>query len=93
MEQRIAWMVGLAGFSLAFTFALSECERRWQLVSRYTWLSVVCGNGLVLAFLAALIPFDAWLIVVAAFAVASAPVLVRSLARQVAIERSNEPPR
>jgi len=38
--------------------ATSRSERRWQLVQRYTWLTVVVGDALILGFLGLLVTVE-----------------------------------
>lgn len=44
-----------------------------------TWLQVVIGTGYVLAASLILVSFDAWLLIFCAFAVASLPIVFRSV--------------
>jgi hypothetical protein len=68
----------LALLSAIYAIAL-ETERGKWLATERTWVTVIIGCGIVLIVLLVVLPFESWLRVVAAFAIAGTPMAIRSL--------------
>jgi hypothetical protein len=67
-------------FLVAVAYAFSLNTPRGQVLAKeHTWATVVAGVGMVLLALTFVLPGGAVLVVVAAFAVAGGPMIVRSL--------------
>lgn len=76
-------IAGLVLSGTLYAVILEAVQQRWQLVARRTWITVVIGNALILAWLLVLLPFRQWLKVAAAFAAAGSPVVARSILHEI----------
>lgn len=68
--------------SVLYAIVLEYLERRWGVVTDYTWLSVVIGVGYTLGALA-LLDWGAARLALMVFAVASVPIIIRSLVNDI----------
>jgi hypothetical protein len=78
-----------------YAVGLEYGERRWQFVQRYTWLTAVVGDGLILAFLRLLVAlncfsFDDFTLAVYVTVVAGIPILLRELIRHLSGQLRHE---
>jgi hypothetical protein len=81
---------GLVLSGALYAVGLEFAERKWQLVSRKTWLSVVIGVVIILAWVALVLDFVTWCRVCFAFVACGSPVILRSVIRETIRERNLE---
>ena len=78
MENETKAFAALGATASAYAAALNTAPGK-KFAKEYTWASVVIGTSLVLAFLRLVLPKESWLKVAAAFGIAGAPMIGRSL--------------
>ena len=78
----IGVLIGLLALSTAYALLLEWLERRWGVVSAYTWFAAVVGVAYTLIGVA-LLDGRAALLSLIAFAVGSLPLIARSLINDI----------